>query len=111
MFARHFGKSPAVLGLEDIRDYQLYLTNQKKLDARSIQVAVSALRFLYRVTLKQVARMVRCLMLATQPRKCPHLLGTENDRQGPRLLGTSLSYPAHSSDSQTEIVQRIESTH
>ena len=51
MFARHFGKSPAVLGLEDIRDYQLYLTNQKKLDASSIQVAVSALRFLYRVTL------------------------------------------------------------
>ena len=53
MFARHFGKSPAVLGLEDVRDYQLYLTDQKKLDASSIQVAVSALRFLYRVTLKR----------------------------------------------------------
>ena len=52
-FARHFGKSPVVLGLEDIRDYQLYPTNQKKPDASSIKVAVSAIRFLYRVTLKR----------------------------------------------------------
>src|SRR5271165_4852094 len=53
MFARHFDRCPAVLGLEDIRDYQLYLTNQKKLDSSSIKVAVSAIRFLYRVTLKR----------------------------------------------------------
>jgi hypothetical protein len=43
MFARHFDRSPTDLGLEDIRDYQLYLTNQKKLDASSIKVAVSAM--------------------------------------------------------------------
>ncbi len=51
MFARHFDKSPEVLGIEDIRNYQLYLTNQKKPNASSIKVAVSAIRFLCRVTL------------------------------------------------------------
>ena len=52
-FARYFNKSPAVLGPEEIRSYQVYLTNQKKLEASSIKVAVAALRFLYRVTLKR----------------------------------------------------------
>lgn len=50
-FARHFGKSPALLGPEDVRAYQVYLTNEKKLAPKSIHVTVSALRFLYRVTL------------------------------------------------------------
>ncbi|MCP1838342.1 hypothetical protein J2R78_001309 [Bradyrhizobium sp. USDA 4538] len=30
-FARHFAKSPALLGPEDVRAYQVYLTNEKKL--------------------------------------------------------------------------------
>jgi integrase/recombinase XerD len=47
MFARHFNKSPEVLGLEEIRSYQVYLTNDKKLAVSSILVAISALRFLY----------------------------------------------------------------
>ena len=52
-FARHFGKSPEQLGPEDIRSYQVYLTNEKKLAPGSIVIAVSALRFLYQVTLKK----------------------------------------------------------
>ena len=52
-FARHFGKSPEVLGSEDIRAYQLYLTQEKKLSPKSITIAVSALRFLYKVTLRR----------------------------------------------------------
>lgn len=53
LFARHFDKSPSLLGVDEIRSYQIYLTNEKKLSPRSIHVAVSALRFLYRVTLKK----------------------------------------------------------
>jgi len=51
LFARHFGKSPELLGPEEIRSYQVYLTNEKKLTPSSILIAVAALRFLYKVTL------------------------------------------------------------
>jgi site-specific recombinase XerD len=51
LFARHFRKSPEVLGPEEIRSYQVYLTNEKKLAPSSILIAVAALRFLYKVTL------------------------------------------------------------
>lgn len=40
-----------MLGPEDVRTYQVYLTNEKKLAPRSVHVTVAALRFLYRVTL------------------------------------------------------------
>src|SRR5205085_9519687 len=46
-FARHFSKSPEALGPEDIRAYQVYLTNEKRLAPGSILIAVAALRFLY----------------------------------------------------------------
>ena len=44
-FARHFNKSPELLGPEQIRTYQIYMTNEKKLAPISIMVAISALRF------------------------------------------------------------------
>ena len=39
--------------LEEIRQYQLYLTKEKKLSASSILVAGAAIRFLYKVTLER----------------------------------------------------------
>ena len=39
LFARHFNKSPELLGPEQIRTYQVYLTNEKKLATSSILIA------------------------------------------------------------------------
>jgi site-specific recombinase XerD len=51
-FARHFGRSPDLLGQEEIRSYQIHLIQEKKLAPGSVTIAVSALRFLYKVTLR-----------------------------------------------------------
>ena len=53
LFARHFGQSPERLGPEEIRSYQVYLAMEKELAPTSISIAVSALRFLYNVTLQK----------------------------------------------------------
>ena len=52
-FARHFRKSPELLGPAEIRAWQIYLARDKRLAASSISVAVAALRFLYTVTLRR----------------------------------------------------------
>ncbi len=49
-FAQHFRKSPDLLGYEDVRAYQLHLV-QSGLDVGSVNRAVTALRFFYRVTM------------------------------------------------------------
>jgi integrase/recombinase XerD len=77
LFARHFNKSPAILGPEDIRAYQLYLTNQKRLAASSIKVAVAALRFLYRVTLKRRWDLDEIVPSPKKPRDLPIVLSPE----------------------------------
>jgi integrase/recombinase XerD len=49
-FARHFGRSPEVLGADDVRAYQLHLL-QRRVSWSTFNQAVCALRFLYRITL------------------------------------------------------------
>jgi integrase/recombinase XerD len=41
------------LGPDEIRTYQVYLTCERKLAPSSLEIAVCALRFLYKVTLKK----------------------------------------------------------
>lgn len=51
-FAKYFGMSPDKLGLEAVREYQLYLLNERKLSPESINTFVTAVKFLYLVTLE-----------------------------------------------------------
>jgi integrase/recombinase XerD len=50
-FAQYFGKSPELLGPEEIRTYQVYLMKEKGASWSMLNQTVCALRFLYRITL------------------------------------------------------------
>jgi site-specific recombinase XerD len=77
LFARHFNKSPEMLGPEDIRAYQVYLTNEKKLAPSSILTAVAALRFLYKVSLKKDWPFENVIPAPQKPQRLPVVLSPE----------------------------------
>jgi integrase/recombinase XerD len=77
LFARHFNKSPEQLGPEDIRTYQVYLTNEKKLAPGSILIAVAALRFLYKVSLKKDWTFEDVIPAPKKPQTLPIVLSPE----------------------------------
>jgi integrase/recombinase XerD len=80
LFARYFGKPPDQLGPEAIRSYQVYLTNEKKLAPASILIAVSALRFLYKVTLHKDWSLEDIIPAPKKPQKLPIVLSPEEVR-------------------------------
>src|SRR3954471_18975575 len=77
LFARHFNKSPEQLGPEDIRAYQVYLTDEKKLAPGSVLIAVAALRFLYKVSLKRDWPFDEVIPAPKKPHKLPVVLSPE----------------------------------
>ena len=96
LFARHFNKSPeGLLGPEDIRAYQLYLTNERKLSPSSVVTAVAALRFVYKITLKKTWNLEEVIPAPKLPQKLPvvlsftevalhFLLSVHHQQQAPR---------------------------
>ncbi len=52
-FAKYFHRSPETLGPEEIRAYQVHLATERKLAPGSLSIIASALRFLYKVSLKR----------------------------------------------------------
>jgi site-specific recombinase XerD len=77
LFARYFHKSPELLGPDDIRAYQLYLVHDKQLSASSIMVAVAALRFFYKVTLKRDWDIQQVIPGCRKPQKLPVILSRD----------------------------------
>jgi integrase/recombinase XerD len=76
-FAEHFGKSPEHLGADEIRRFQLYLLNDKKLAPGTVEIRISALRFLYKKTLKRRDLAFDDLVFPKTPRKLPVILSPE----------------------------------
>lgn len=72
-FAKHFGKSPELLGAEQIREYQLYLIQQKQVSLSTYIQAVCALRFLYSSTLHLAVGVDR-IPLPRYEKKLPVIL-------------------------------------
>jgi integrase/recombinase XerD len=73
-FARHFRRSPEYLGPAEIRAWQLYLAQDKRLAASSVTVAVSALRFLYTVTLRREWSIKDDIPSFRKPHQLPEVL-------------------------------------
>jgi site-specific recombinase XerD len=92
LFARYFSKSPDLLGREDVRIYQVYLANEKKLAPGSIHIAISALRFLYKVTLERDWLPEEVLPLPKKPQKLPTILSPDEVQ---RFLGCVLDLKHH----------------
>ena len=51
-FAKHHNKTPELLGLDAIRNYQLHLIQQRQLAPQTVNCFVAAAKFLYTVTLE-----------------------------------------------------------
>ena len=76
-FAEYFGKSPAKMGAEEIRRFQLYLLQEKRLAPGTVEMRMSALRFLYKKVLKRRDLTYDDLVFPKTPRKLPLVLSQE----------------------------------
>jgi integrase/recombinase XerD len=74
-FSEHFGKSPARLGLKEVRSYQVHLAS-RRIAWATLNHAVCALRFFYGVTLG-LMDLPELIPYARNPRKLPVVLSRE----------------------------------
>ena len=88
-FARHFHKSPDQLGPEEIRQYQLFLRDEKKVKLSTYIQAVAALRYFYRNTVNQKIDVDR-IPLPRYETKLPVILSRDEIKallEAPKNLG------------------------
>lgn len=88
-FAKHFRKSPEHLGPEEIRSWQLYLLNEKKIKLSSYIQAICGLRFFYRHTLNRKID-IEHIPLPRYEKKLPMILSKEEVKallEAPKNLG------------------------
>ena len=90
-FARYLKRSPHTATAEDLRRYQLHLTN-KRVSSGTINGAISGLKFFFDTTLDRPER-ARRLRYIYEPRKIPEILSIEEVTRLIQAAG-SLKYQA-----------------
>ncbi len=76
-FADHFHKSPDLLGPAEIRAFQIHLNQTRQLSASSVGVAVAALRFLYKITLRRGWNLDDVIPTSRRPQRLPVILSPQ----------------------------------
>ena len=79
-FARYRGKSPAQVGQEHLREYQLHLLHDRKLTVGTIVGRIAALRFFFVKVLRRPYRQID-LIYPKQPQRLPAVLSQEEVAQ------------------------------
>ena len=79
-FTVHYGKSPAQLGDEEIRDYLHYMLKTKKASQASMNQAYSALKFFYERTLQREWNSTK-IPRSKIPKKLPVVLSQDEVRR------------------------------
>jgi integrase/recombinase XerD len=87
-FAKHFGRSPELLGEEHVRQYLLHLVEERKLAWGTYNQALAALRYLYRWVLKR-GDVVRDIRGPRRERHLPVVLSLDEVR---RFFAEVVSY-------------------
>jgi integrase/recombinase XerD len=89
-FAEHYGRSPEQLGAEELRGWQVYLLQDRKLAAGTVEGQICALRFLFRKVLKRRDLAFDDLPFPKTPKKLPVVLSHKEITQlieaAPNLL-------------------------
>jgi integrase/recombinase XerD len=79
-FAAHYGRSPALMGEREIRQFILHLVKEEHASAATQRMFVASLKFLYVVTLRRPGEMAR-VPFPKVPRRLPVVLtGSEAER-------------------------------
>jgi integrase/recombinase XerD len=99
-FAEYFGRSPEKMGAEEARRVQLYLLNEKMLAPGTVETRTTALRFLYKKTLKRRDLAYDDLIFPKTPQELPVVLNQDEVKRlieaAPNLLHRTLQMVLYS---------------
>lgn len=84
-FARHFRRSPELIGREEIEQYQIWLRDEQRISATALNQTICALKFLYKEVLGRSDQVER-IVYARRERRLPVVLSPEETIQFLRAI-------------------------